>query len=215
MRIAFYCGIVAFFPFGLLYLFLDFCDEQLGGDLVVLVLLLHYFPLLIMPALQRKSWKTTVWACVLSPLLLIAHALLGTPFRIDSRILNLMDTLVPGGESQMNPGGPIQNLIPQLLIYIALVALSLGWTYRGTKIAGLGYLLRCLLGSLSLAVLLMIEISLMGVNWSEVGYVDSWEYRVRLVIASSTWLLSAAVFCALVFGVKPSGLLPKKQMPKD
>jgi hypothetical protein len=164
------------------------------------MLFLPFTPMLLIPAIQLRSRKLVIRALWLGPLLMLADSI-SSIFTIDNRYESTLPDVVPGGWNQMNPGGPIENLLPNLAIYIALVILALRRNYRNTRILGLSYVARILIGGLVLLVILHYEIKLAWINWQDAR--SSNELQKNWAIASVSWLCSAGIYWAFVFGVMP------------
>jgi len=182
--------------------------------MIVIVSIMLYFPftpLLLVPAIQLRSWKVARRALWLGPVLTIAYAILSTIFAIDNRILSCFPILlVPGGFDQMNPGGPIWFLLPKLAIYIALVTFALRRTYGKTQILRFSYTARVLIGGFILFIALGLEIyfTTVAVDWSEIATISVDEIRRKQIIAAITWLCLSGAYWAFVFGVKPEEPMP-------
>lgn len=201
MRVAFYSGILTFaWPFLTLFLWDDSILEMVG---FLFIWFLPFAPLLLIPAIQLRSWRLVFRALWLGPVLMIADQILCIFLTVDNRNLSEMPLLVPGGWNQMNPGGPIDNLIPNLVIYIALITFALARNYGKTRILGCSYVARILIGGIILLVVLPFEINLTEVRWSEVMSISFDKVRVHWAIASTSWLCLSGIYWAFVFGVQP------------
>jgi hypothetical protein len=194
MRIAFYCGIVAFASQDLM---------SLGEAWAGIGVLFPYVPLLAIPAFQLRSRMLAFRAVLLGPALVLIQTLAGLFFALDSRIISSMAIFVPGGWNSGNPGGPVEVLLIHLAFFWVLVGGFMRAYYRGSNLFGLGYLARWFGAGFALEVLLACETQLTTVDWEEALALSDTADRIRWVVASLTWLLACGVFSAFVFGVKP------------
>ncbi len=195
LRIAFYCGILAFASQDL---------TSLGDACAGIGVLFPYVPLLAIPALQELSRMLAFRALLLGPALVLIQTLAGFFFDIDSRSISSIAIFVPGGWNLMNPGGPVQVLMIHLAIFWVLAGATLRPSYRGTKILGLGYLVRWLGAGFALEVVLAYEIQLTTLAPGEVLALSDSTERLQWIAASISWLLACGIVSAFAFGVKPA-----------
>jgi len=203
MRVPFYCGVITS---GIIYLLSEISLNGVPEAIQILieifsVLFLTVTPLLLIPAIQLHSWSLAAKALWLGPLLLLTHAVLSIFFTVDNRISSELPDLIPGGVSEMNPGGWIENLFPNFAIYIALVTFALRRNYRDTRISGLSYVARVLIGGAVLLTVLYFEINLTTFYWSDSLSRD--QIQRNWAIGSSSWLCATGIYWAFVFGVMP------------
>lgn len=194
MRIAFYCGIVAFAAQDLM---------SLGEAWAGIGVLIPYVPLLAIPAFQSRSRMLALRAVLLGPALVLIQTVAGLYFALDTRIISSMAIFVPGGWNSMNPGWPVEILMVHLALFWVLAGAFMRASYDGTKVFGVGYLPRLLGAGFALEVVLAGEIHLTTFGWGEALNISDTADRLRWILASLSWLLACGAFSALVFGVKP------------
>lgn len=209
MRVPFYCGIVSAASVKIL----DWIPGTSTNTILLICvipvgLFLPFGPLLLIPAIQLRSLKVAVKALLLSLVLLVGDIILSSFFSIDNRILSGLPLIVPGGLNQMNPGGPIEYLFPNLAIFIAITTLALARTYKNTRILGCPYWARILIGVPVLMVILNMEIDLTTVTWSDVATNSAQHLLKTWPVASTSWLCALGVFWAFIFGVCPDKVEP-------
>lgn len=204
MRIALYCGILAFASQDLM---------SLGEALTGIGVLFPYVPLLAIPAIQSRSRLLGFRAVLLGPALVLVQTLAGLLFALDSRVNSSIAIFVPGGWNVRDAGGPVQVLMIYLAVYWLLAGAFMHGSYRGTKLLGVGYVARLFGGGFLLEAALAYEIQFTTIGWGEALGVPDSALRDQWIAASTTWLLACGLVTAFVFGVKPTEPASKKVTP--
>ena len=195
MRIAFYCGVVSFASFSLNYfswLMIGYSVIVDGGERV-----LPFLFLFMIPAVQAGSWRIAGRAFGLACVAAYLQNYFTSDFLIPKPGTPI---LVPGGDHWIYPTGSKWFLVLELALFCAFLGLPMAWFYDGTKIAGIGYLTRFVIGSFALTVSLYLQLKFADFYYGYDGE-SIRAYWTCWAIGSVVWLLECGVFATLLFGV--------------